>query len=168
MQSFGASPAPQRGVALRERVSLGLMCVPFAVVFLFLLCTPAVWSTPLAAFFGRDGEVARFDSGWILATLALLAAALCAWVGILGTRERWKVNRRWQRGLVGSIAATLVTVLLSAWSMTRALDSGVPPHVGFAMFGTMCAMLYGVLCAALSPRDLAPAWHEDVQDEVVD
>ncbi|SJN09862.1 hypothetical protein FM113_07445 [Leucobacter sp. 7(1)] len=96
----------------------------------------------------------------MLVPLARVAAALCAWVGILGTRERWKVNRRWQRGLVGSIGATLVTVLLSAWSLAHALELGAPPNVGLAMFVTLCAMLYGVLCAALSPRDAVYSWDE--------
>lgn len=167
MQPCDAPQEPQRGVALRERLSLALMFIPLAVALVFLLTNPSVWSTSLAAFFDRRGEVTRLDSGWMLAALTLVAGALCAWVGVLGIRAKWKVNRRWQRGLVGSVAATLVAVLLSTWSMTRALELGAPPNVGLAMFVTICAMLYGVLCAALSPRDASHSWHEDARDETV-
>lgn len=130
MQPCDAPQEPQRGVALRERLSLALMFIPLAVALVFLITNPSVWSTSLAAFLDRRGEVTRLDSGWML-------------------------------------AATLVAVLLSTWSMTRALELAAPPNVGLAMFVTICAMLYGVLCAALSPRDASHSWHEDARGEAV-
>ncbi|TQL43551.1 hypothetical protein FB468_1577 [Leucobacter komagatae] len=144
----------RRGPArVREALSLGLMLLPLVAVAAFLLVNSGVWVTGLAVFFSDGAETVRRDPGWILAVLALAATLACAVLGLLGTRDRWKYNRRWQRGLMGSIAATLSTVLFSSWTMTQALQHGSEPKVGLSMFVTMCAMLYGVLCAMVSPRD---------------
>ncbi len=154
----GPSEAPagrrQGAARVREALSLGLMVLPLVAVLAFLLVNSAVWATDLAVFFSNGAETVRRDPGWILAALALAATVACAVLGLLGTRDRWKCNRRWQRGLMGSIAATLSTVLFSSWAMTQALLRGSEPEVGLSMFVTMCAMLYGVLCAVVSPRDL--------------
>ena len=145
----------QRGAArVREALSLGLMVLPLIAVVTFLFMNSAVWATDLAVFFSDGAETVRRDPGWILAVLALAATVACTTLGLLGMRDRWKYNRRWQRGLMGAIAATLNTVLFSSWAMTQALLRGSEPEVGFSMFVTMCAMLYGVLCAVVSPRDL--------------
>ena len=77
----------------------------------FLIVSSAVWATDLAVFFSDGAETVRRDPGWILAVLALAATAACAVLGLLGTRDRWKYNRRWQRGLMGSTAATLSAVV---------------------------------------------------------
>lgn len=129
------------------------MVLPLVAVVTFLLVNSAVWATDLAVFFSDGAETVRRDPGWILAVLALTATAACAVLGLLGTRDRWKYNRRWQRGLMGSIAATLSAVLFSSWAMTQTLLHGSEPEVGLSMFVTMCAMLYGVLCAVVSPKD---------------
>lgn len=168
MHSLDVSDAPQRAVRFREYLSLVLMLLPFVAVVTFLLVNPRAWSTDFAVFFSQDREVLRSDPGWILSVLALVAATLCAWIGILGTRDRWKYNRRWQRGALGSVAATLAAVLFSSWGMTQAIEGGTNANVSLAMFATMCAMLYGVLCATVSPRDNVDAWYpeEDECDEV--
>lgn len=129
------------------------MLLPLVAVLVFLLNNPSVWTSDLAVFFSQDREAARRDPGWILSALALGAAAFCAWLGVLGTQESWKYNRRAQRGLLGSLAAALLSVLFSGWAMTQEITHGGEPAVGLAMFATMCALLYGVVCAVLSPRD---------------
>ena len=158
------SDAPQRAVRLREIISLVFMLLPIGIVLVFLLLNPSVWTSSLAVLFTQHREVANHNSGWMLATVALVAAALCALVGVLGTREAWTYNRRWQRGLIGSIAATLVAVLLSSWTMTQSIIAGSEPETSWAMFMTMCAMLYGVVCAFISPRDAVAVW--DSEDSV--
>lgn len=150
-----------RGLTLRECVSLVLMILPLGIVGAFVLLRPAVWSSDLAVFFSQDGELLRSDAGRILSALALAAALLCAWIGVLGTRDNWKANRRWQRGALGALAAVLVTLLLSSWKLTQAIGAGEDPEVGLAMFLTMCAILYGVVCAAVTPRDLVEPWYGD-------
>lgn len=154
MPSSDASSAPQRAERLRERVSLLLMLLPLAVALAFVLLTPSVWSTDLAVTFTEDNELAGTAAGWIVAALALGAALLCAWIGAQGTREQWKYNRRWQRGVLAAAAAGLTTVLLSTWAMTEALREGRDPNVGLVLFVTVCALLYGAACAAVTPRDL--------------
>lgn len=161
MYSLDVLNAAQRAVHLRELVSLSLMLLPLVFVMLFLLANPGAWSTNFAVFFSQDREVLRNDPGWLLSFLALAAAMLCAWIGVLGRRENWKHNRRWQRGLLGSLAATLATVLFASWAMTQALENEAEAAVSMAMFATICAMLYGVLCATISPRDRVDTWYPD-------
>lgn len=161
MYSLDVSEAPQRAVHSKELLSLILMLLPFISVLLFILVNPGVWTSNLAVFFSQDREILRSDSGWILSTLALVAALLCAWVGAMGTRESWKYNRRWQRGFLGALAVTLMSVLFSGWSMTTSINDGHEPEASLAMFATMCAPLYGVLCAVISPRDNVYAWYEE-------
>lgn len=158
MESQRFSEAPERTVAVREGVSLALMLLPLCAVGAFVLIRPAVWSSDLAVFFSQEDVLLRSDAGWMLATATLAAAVLCAVIGALGTRDHWKVNRRWQRGFLGSIAATLVTVLLNSWTMTQAIRGGDAPNVGLAAFLTICAMLYGVVCALVTPRDVTQPW----------
>lgn len=170
MTGWAATDSPevpagrQLGAArVREALSVGLMVLPLIAVVAFLFVNSAVWATDLAVFFSDGAETVRRDPGWILAVIALAATVACAALGLLGTRDRWKYNRRWQRGLMGSIAATLSTVLFSSWAMTQALLHGSEPEVGLSMFVTMCAMLYGVLCAVVSPRDLVFEYPEEGQ-----
>ena len=158
---FSDEPEAERAVLVRERLSLALMLVPLCVVGVFVLMRPNVWATDLAVFFSQENELLRSDTGWMLATVTLVAAATCAWIGVLGTREHWKANRRWQRGFLGSIAATLVAVLLNSWTMTQAIREGGTPDVGLAAFLTVCAMLYGVVCAIVTPRDVTQPWYPD-------
>lgn len=161
MNADPVADPPLGAVALRERLSLALMFMPLCVSGLFVVLRPAVWSSDLAVFFSQDNALLRSDFGWTLATVTLMASVLCAWIGALGTRDHWKANRRWQRGFLGSIAATLVAVLLNSWTMTQAIWNGDTPDVGLAAFLTICAMLYGVVCAAVTPRDGTQPWYAD-------
>ncbi|MDI6022409.1 hypothetical protein QBL02_02490 [Leucobacter sp. UT-8R-CII-1-4] len=161
MYSLDISDAPQRATRFREYLSLVLMLLPLVAVATFLSANPRAWSTDFDVFFSQDREMLRSDPGWILSALALVAAILCAGIGVLGTRDSWKYNRRWQRGALGSVAATLTAVLFSSWGMTQAIESGANANVSLAMFATMCAMLYGVLCAAISPRDIVDVWYSE-------
>ncbi|MGR4010470.1 hypothetical protein [Leucobacter sp. 1207-22] len=156
-----SADSSQRAVRVREALSLALMCVPLVAVLSFLVMNPGALTTDFAVFFSQDRTPLRSDSGWLLSGIALLAATLCAVVGVVGTQQKWQYNRRWQRGILGSLAATTVSVLLNAWSMTQEIELGATPSVGLAMFLTMCAMLYGVLCAAISPSDLIDTWYPD-------
>lgn len=159
---------PARAVRARERVSLILTLVPLAGILVFLLVTPAVWTSRLAVFFDQDRDAIRADPGWLLAGIALIAAVLCAWVGVLGTRDRWQHNRRWQRGVLGSVAATLAAVLLGGWVLSQQLLAGAVPQVSSVMFVTACAMLYGVVCAAVSPRDRIDTWYPEDEEREED
>ncbi|KIP51822.1 hypothetical protein [Leucobacter komagatae] len=161
MRSSEVAESPQRAERFREGLSLALMLAPFVSVLVFLVLNPRAWLTDFAVFFSPDGELIRSDAGWVLAALALLASTVCGAIGLLGTRESWKYNRRWQRGFLGSVAAVLVSVLFGAWSMTQEIERGAAPSVGLAMFFTMCCMLYGVLCATISPRDSVTVWYAD-------
>ncbi|GAA1316548.1 hypothetical protein ACFSWE_15030 [Leucobacter albus] len=158
MHSDDATGAVGRAVRVRERISLALMLLPLAGLLAFLMLRPAVWATNLAVFFDGDGNLVRSDAGWMLSVLALAAATLCAWVGAQGLRAQWKVNRRWQRGFLGSIAAVLVTLVVNSWTMTQAIDAGGAPNVGCAILATLAAMLYGVVCAWVSPPDSEDVW----------
>ncbi|QZY52365.1 hypothetical protein [Leucobacter tenebrionis] len=154
MFSLEVSDAPQRAVSFREVLSLVLMLVPFAVALGFLAVHPSVWTEDLASFFSSEGELIRSDPGWIIASLAIVSGILSAAIGLLGLRERWKYHRRIQRGLIASVAAALASIMIGTWTLSAALDRGEDPNTGLAMFATICCMLYGVLCAAISPRDL--------------
>jgi len=162
--SLEASDEPEKATLLRERLSLALTVAPFAAVLVFFLANPSVWATDLAVFFSRERDTLRSDAAWVLSALALVSTGLCALVGLLGTRESWKHNRRWQRGILGSLAAVLTTVLVSSWLMTQEIDRGEVPDASLAMFATVCAMLYGVLCAAVSPRDVVTTWYPDTPE----
>lgn len=161
MYSSEVSDTPQKAVRLREGLGLALMLAPLVFVLTFLLHNHSAWQADVAVFFSQDGELIRSDHGWFIAALALVASMLCGIIGVLGTREKWKYSRRWQRGLLGSLAATITSVLFGAWSMTQEIEHGVEPNIGHAMFVTMCAMLYGVLCAVVSPRDSVATWYPE-------
>lgn len=165
MYSLEISDTPQRAVHFRERISLVLMWLPLVTVGLFLLGAPSIWTTSLTVAFSQDRESFRNDPSWVLAAVALVSAVLCAWVGVLGIRKKWQYNRRLQRGFLGSIAAALATMLLGTWTMTQAMKRGETPEVSMVMFLTMCAMLYGVVCAAITPRDRIYVGYEEEGEE---
>lgn len=164
MTAIEQSDGRQRLVAARELVSATLMILPMLGLVAFLWVIPSVWTTPLASYFSGEGEVQRRDPGWVIAGVAVVACSLSAAIGLLGLRESWKVNRRWQRGLVGSIAAVLLSVLFGTWGLTQELDAGRAPDVGLAMFATMCSALFGVVVAAVTPRDSLANWQDPDPD----
>lgn len=138
----------------RELLSLALMMLPLAAVAGFFLFAPSVWTSSLTTFFENGSEVVRRDPGWLIALVATAGASLSAWIGVLGTKTKWRYNRRIQRGFTGSLGAALVTLLATTWQLTRSVEAGHPPQVDFAMFYFLLACLYGVLCLAITPSDL--------------
>lgn len=100
----------------------------------------------------HTGEV-NTAPGLAMYLVALIPSTIAAIIGYLGRKPDWQYNRRFQRAFLGSISAAGLSVFIGTLALTLARAAGESPDYGAAMFGTICALAYGAVCAAVTPPD---------------
>lgn len=139
--------------SLRNLISASLMVVPLASTVFIAIRFAGDLSGRFEVFLDIDSGATRTTPGLIMLLVALIPSLITAVVGYLGTLPHWQYNRRVQRAFLGSLAAASCSVFAGTLALTLTRSDGEVPDYGAAMFGTICALTYGGLCAAVSPPD---------------
>lgn len=149
-------------VRFRDPASAALMVLPLAFTMFVAVRFASDLSRRFEVFLDIESGASRTAPGLVMLLVALIPSLVAAVVGFLGTFPRWQVNRRMQRAVLGSLAAACSSVFAGTLALTLARANGDVPDYGAAMFGTICALAYGGLCAAVSPPDRVDDLEEDL------